>query len=76
MPRGGCFWLSLTFGLDAAWARNVIAAGEAAPLSGTAYHLVEATVVDAADVRSQLPPIVRVGLSLLSVHKVIRMRPA
>ena len=76
MPHSGWFWLGLTFGEDAGWARNVIAAGEAdLRYRGTDYHLVEATVVDAADVRSQLPPLMRFGLSLLGVHKVIRTRP-
>ena len=77
MPSHGKFWLGLTFGEDAGWARNVIAAGEAdLRYRGTDYHLVEATVVDAADVRSQLPPLMRFGMARLGVHKVIRMVPS
>jgi deazaflavin-dependent oxidoreductase (nitroreductase family) len=76
MPSHGMFWLGLTFGEDAGWARNVIAAGEAdLRYRGTDYHLVDATVVDAVDVKAQLPPLMRFGLARLGVHKVIRMRP-
>ncbi len=40
------------------------------------HHLVEATVVDIAEVKSQLPPIVRYGSALAGMHKVLRMRMA
>lgn len=77
MPSHGWFWLGLTFGQEAGWARNVIAAGEAdVRYRGVDYHLVDATVVDAADVRSELPPVMRFGMAMLRVHKVIRMRVA
>lgn len=76
MPHGGFFWLGLTFGEDAGWARNVIAAGECdLRYRGTDYHLVEAKVVDTADVKSELPPLMRFGLARLGVHKVVRMVP-
>jgi deazaflavin-dependent oxidoreductase (nitroreductase family) len=76
MPRGGWFWLGLTFGENSGWARNVIAAGECElRYRGADYHLVEATVLDAADVSSELPPVMRLGMALLGVHKVLRMRP-
>jgi deazaflavin-dependent oxidoreductase (nitroreductase family) len=76
LPRGGWFWLGLTFGENAGWARNVIAAGECdLRYRGTDYHLVEATVFDTADVRSELPPVMRFGLARLGVHTVLRMRP-
>ena len=76
MPRGGWFWLGLTFGEGSGWARNVIAAGECElRYRGTDHHLVEATVLDAADVSSELPPVMRYGMTLLGVHKVLRMRP-
>jgi deazaflavin-dependent oxidoreductase (nitroreductase family) len=75
-PRGGYFWLGLAFGEDSGWARNVLAAGEAElRYRGTDYHLVEATVVNVADVESKLvPPIVRLGSAVAGVHKVLRMR--
>ncbi len=59
------------------WARNVLAAGDAElRYRGTDYHLVEATVVNVADVDSKLvPPMVRLGSAVAGVHKVLRMRP-
>lgn len=55
----------------------MIAAGECdLRYRGTDYHLVEATVLDTADVRSELPRVMRFGMALLGVHKVLRMRPA
>ena len=76
-PRGGWFWFGLAFGEHSGWARNVIAAGDAdLRYRGTNYHLVEASVVDIADVKSQLPPIVRYGSSFAGMTKTIRMRIA
>ena len=75
-PRGGWFWLGLAFGQDSGWARNVIAAGEFdLRYRGTDYHLVEATIVDTADVKSEMPPLVRYGSALAGVQKVLRARP-
>jgi len=74
-PRGGFFWLGLAFGQDSGWARNVLAAGEAdLRYRGADYHLVEARVVEVADVKRELPPIVRLGNALMGMHKVLRMR--
>jgi hypothetical protein len=76
-PRGGYFWLGLAFGQDSGWARNVLAAGEAdLRYRGADYHLVEATVVETADVKGQLPPIVRIGTVAFGMPKVLRMRTA
>jgi len=75
MPRGDFFWLSLAFGQDSGWARNILAAGECVlRYRGTDYHLVEPAVVDASSVRSQLPLMFRVGLPAMGLHKVLRMR--
>jgi deazaflavin-dependent oxidoreductase (nitroreductase family) len=75
-PRGGFFWLGLAFGENSGWARNVIAAGDAdLRYRGTDYHLVEATVVAVADVKSELPRIVGYGSALAGMPKVLRMRP-
>ncbi len=73
---GGYFWLGLAFGENSGWARNVLAAGDAElRYRGTDYHLVEATVVNVADVESKLvPPMVRLGSAVAGVHKVLRMR--
>ena len=74
-PRGGYFWLGLAFGENSGWARNVLAAGDAdLRYRGTDYHLVEATVVEIADVESQLPPLVRYGSAFAGMHKTLRMR--
>jgi len=74
-PRGGFFWLGLAFGENSGWARNVLAAGDAdLRYRGTDYHLVEATVVPIADVKSELPPAVRIGSAVMGMHKVLRMR--
>jgi len=74
-PRGGFFWFGLAFGEHSGWARNVIAAGDAdLRYRGQDYHLVEAAVVEIADVKSELPPVVRYGSVLAGMSKTIRMR--
>jgi deazaflavin-dependent oxidoreductase (nitroreductase family) len=76
MPRGDFFWLGLTFGEDAAWARNILAAGDCElRYRVTDYHLVDPAVLDSSAVRSELPPVMRLGLAILRVPKVLRMRP-
>jgi deazaflavin-dependent oxidoreductase (nitroreductase family) len=76
MPRGGWFWLGLTFGRDSGWARNVLAAGECTVrYRGTDYHLVEPAVIDGATVRSELPPVMRFAMSLVGIREVLRLRP-
>ncbi len=75
MPRGGFFWLAVTFGENAGWVRNIMAAGEAdLRYRGVDYHLVEAVMLEGSAVRSELPPVVHYGMPLLGVRKVIRMR--
>ncbi len=76
-PRGGFFWLGLAFGQNSGWARNVLAAGEAdLRYRGADYHLVEATVVEVAEVKDELPAIVRIGCAVGGMDKVLRMRAA
>lgn len=76
MPRGDFFWLGLTFGEDAAWARNILTAGGCdLRYRGTDYHLIEPTVLDASAVRSKLPPLMAFGMKMLGVPRVLRMRP-
>lgn len=75
MPRGDFFWLGLTFGEDAAWARNILAAGDCdLRYRGVDYHLTDPAVFDVAAVRSELPPVMRFGLAMLGVPKVLRLR--
>jgi deazaflavin-dependent oxidoreductase (nitroreductase family) len=77
LPRGGFFWISLAFGEEAGWTRNVMAAGACdLRYRGTDYHLVEPVVLDAASVKSQLPLLMRFALPLVGVHRILRMRPA
>jgi deazaflavin-dependent oxidoreductase (nitroreductase family) len=74
-PRGGWFWFGLAFGQDSGWARNVRAAGEAdLRYRGADYRLVEPAVVDVADVKSDLPAMVRIGSAVMGMHKSLRMR--
>jgi deazaflavin-dependent oxidoreductase (nitroreductase family) len=76
-PRGGFFWLGLAFGQNSGWARNVLAAGTAdLRYRGTDYRLVEAEVVETADVKDELPLVVRVGAAAFSMPNVLRMRIA
>ncbi len=76
MPKGGWFWLALTFGDKAGWVRNIVAAGEVdLRYKGVDYHLVEPVILEAATVRSQLPLVMRYAMPVIGVHKVIRMRP-
>jgi deazaflavin-dependent oxidoreductase (nitroreductase family) len=77
LPRGGFFWISLAFGEDAGWTRNVLAAGECElRYRGTDYRLVDPVVLDGSRVKSQLPLMMRVALPLVGVHRILRMRPA
>src|SRR5437773_1477143 len=67
--------VGLALGEDAAWARNVLAAGECGlRYRGVDYHLVEPVKLDSSAVGSELPPVMRFGLSVLGVPKVLRMR--
>ncbi len=76
MPRGGWFWLGLTFGRDSGWAKNVLAAGECTiRYRGTEYHLVEPAVLDGAGARGELPSVMRFAVSLIGMSEVLRMRP-
>jgi deazaflavin-dependent oxidoreductase (nitroreductase family) len=75
LPYREFFWISLAFGQDSGWARNILAAGECVlRYRATDYHLVEPVVVDSSAARSELPPLMRFGLPLMGVHKVLRMR--
>jgi deazaflavin-dependent oxidoreductase (nitroreductase family) len=76
MPRGDFFWLGLTFGEDAAWVRNILAAGDCdLRYRGIDYHLTDPAVLDSTSVRSELPPVMGFGLKMLGVPRVLRMRP-
>ena len=75
LPRGEFFWVSLAFGEEAGWVRNVLAAGECViRYRATDYHLVEPAVLDASTVLSQLPRLMKIGLPVIGAHKVLRLR--
>lgn len=75
-PHGGYFWLGLAFGQDSGWARNVLSAGEGTiRYRAVDYHLVEPTVLEGGAVPRDLPLVMRVGMSVMGAHKVLRMRP-
>jgi deazaflavin-dependent oxidoreductase (nitroreductase family) len=75
LPRGEFFWVSLAFGEEAGWVRNVLAAGECViRYRATDYRLVEPVVRDASTVLSQLPRLMRIGLPIIGAHKVLRLR--
>src|ERR1700694_154887 len=77
IPRGGFFWLGLAFGEDSGWARNVLTARECMVRYRAAdYLLVDPVVLDGQSVQSELPRLMRFGMSLLGFDKVLRMRPA
>jgi len=76
MPRGGWFWLGLTFGKDSGWARNVLAAGGCTVrYRGADFRLVEPAVLDGTAVRHELPPVIRFAMSLVGIREVLRLRP-
>jgi hypothetical protein len=76
VPRGGFFWLGLAFGEDSGWARNVLAAREClVRYRATDYLLVDPVVLNGQSVRSELPRLMRFGMSLLGFDKVLRMHP-
>jgi len=76
-PRAGWFWLGLAFGENSGWARNVVSSGDAdLRYRGTDYHLIEAKVVDIADVKSDLPAFMRYASAAAGMHKVMRFRIA
>lgn len=75
LPRGGWFWLVLTFGEQAGWVRNVLAARECTVLyRGVEYHLVDPVVLEGRAVGSQLPGVARFAMRMAGIHKVLRLR--
>src|SRR5260370_8207735 len=56
-PRGGFFWFGLAFGENSGWARNVIAAGDAAlRYRGKRYHLLQPPLCETSAARPDFPP--------------------
>jgi deazaflavin-dependent oxidoreductase (nitroreductase family) len=77
LPRGEYFWVSLAFGEEAGWVRNILAAGECVIRHRARdYRLIEPAVLDASTVLSQLPRLMRIGLPIVGAEKVLRLRKA
>lgn len=77
----GGFLIPLTFGPDADWCRNVLAAGECViRWRGRRYTAVEPRVVDVAEVRDELRaasrPLERLALWLMGTRRFLRLRQA
>ena len=77
----GGFLIPLTFGPDADWCRNVLAAGECViRWRGRRYTAVEPRVVDVAEVRDELRaasgPLERLALRLMGTRRFLRLRQA
>jgi deazaflavin-dependent oxidoreductase (nitroreductase family) len=76
---GAAFLIPLTFGADADWCRNVLAAGRCSVmLRGTKYTAVEPEVVNDDSVRSELTaafdPIQRLLLRAMGTHAFLQLR--
>lgn len=77
----GGFLIPLTFGPDADWCRNVLAAGECViRWRDRRYTAVEPRVVDIAEVRDELRaaigPAERAALRLMGTRRFLRLRQA
>jgi hypothetical protein len=75
-PRDGGFVFALTYGAQADWVRNVVAAGGCDLVTrGRRYRLTDPEIVH-DERRSQVGPIARPILGLLGVNDVMRLRRA
>ncbi len=76
-PLGDTFVMPRTFGEDAAWYRNVLAAGGCVvTYRGTDYTLVEPEVIDYATAAPAFPRYERLQFRLLGIHEYLRLRLA
>ncbi len=76
-PLGDSFVMARTFGQDAAWYRNVLAAGGCVvTYRGTDYSLVEPEVIDYATAAPAFPRYERLQFRLLGINEYLRLRLA
>jgi deazaflavin-dependent oxidoreductase (nitroreductase family) len=76
-PLGDCFVMPRTFGEDAAWYRNVLAAGGCVvTYRGTDYTLVEPDVIDYATAAPAFPRYERLQFRLVGINEYLRLRLA
>jgi deazaflavin-dependent oxidoreductase (nitroreductase family) len=75
--QGDSFIMPRTFGENAAWYLNVIAAGGCrATYLGRTYTLVEPEVIDYATAKSAFPRYERAQFRLLGINEYLRLRIA
>ena len=76
-PMGDAFVMPLTFSENAAWYRNVRAAGWAVVrYKGQAYTLVEPTVIDYVTAAPAFPRYELLQFRLVGINEYLRMRQA
>jgi len=76
-PLGGAFVMPRTFGENAAWYRNVLAAGRCVvTYRGREYALVDPEVIDYRAAAPAFPRYERLQFRLLGIDEFLRMRRA
>ncbi len=76
-PLGDTFVMPRTFGEDAAWYRNVLAAGGCTvTYRGVTYSLVAPEVIDYATAAPAFPRYERLQFRLIGIHEYLRLRIA
>jgi|SRR5437879_4477374 len=76
-PLGGAFVMPRTFGDNAAWYRNVVAAGWCTvTYLGRDYALVDPEVIDYATAAPAFPRYERLQFRLVGINEYLRMRQA
>ncbi len=76
-PLGDSFVMPRTFGEDAAWYRNVLAAGGCVvTYRGKDYTLVEPDVIDYAAAAAAFPRYERLQFRLVGINEYLRLRVA
>jgi len=74
-PLGESFVMPRTFGEEAAWYRNVLAAGRSrVTYLGKDYTLVEPEVIDYATAAAAFPRYERVQFRLIGINEYLRLR--
>ena len=76
-PTANGFVIPLTFGEQADWIRNVLAAGGCTiRWKGGTYTVIEPEIVDWATVRASFYPAERVLVPLIGIRRFVRLRNA
>lgn len=76
-PLGDAFVMPRTFGEDAAWYRNVLAAGGCrVTYLGKDYALIQPEVIDYATAAPAFPRYERLQLRLIGINEYLRLRIA